>query len=286
MNCRLCNSSKNEKIMESFDMHGRHINNEKDRFSLFRCSECECVFLAGVPINQNYYAKYYKEGYYENSGKGLMNWTLGYLMLLSRRRKEKIIIKQKKIKEKISILDVGCGDGNFLANLNPGKFEINGVEINEEGRRLGLEKGVKVYEKIEKVEEGKRFDVITMWHVLEHIEKPQEFVKSLKGLLKDNGVLVFQIPNTDGLGFRFGKKFWFHLDSPRHLTLCNKKSIKKLCKLTGFGLVDIKNEFYDYPLDLLWSVRRSKFKYAVYPFYPFLKLFSKEHLTFICRSKQ
>ena len=109
------------------------------------------------------------------------------------------------------------------------------------------------------------------------------FLKKIREILSKKGVLIFQIPNIDSLGFRLGKKLWFHLDLPRHLILHNRKSIEWLCKKTGFEIKYIKYEYYDYPLDLFWSLRKSLLKYLVYPIYPIIKYFSREHLTFICK---
>ncbi|MDH5573814.1 MAG: class I SAM-dependent methyltransferase, partial [Gammaproteobacteria bacterium] len=130
---------------------------------------------------------------------------------------------------------------------------------------------------------NEKFDVITLWHVLEHIDDPVYLFNKLYNLLSDNGILVVQVPNSDSLGFKLGKQYWFHLDTPRHLIIYNKNSFNILCEKTGFSVSQIKNEFYDYPQDLLWSLMKSNWKYPIIPIYPVMRILSAEHLTFICK---
>lgn len=146
-------------------------------------------------------------------------------------------------------------------------------------------KKINIYNKaIELIDFGeKKFDVITLWHVIEHLENPLKTIRKACKILSDNGILVFQVPNNGSLGFKCGKKYWFHLDSPRHLMIPNIKTINYLCTKNGLKIIRVINEFYDYPLDLFWSVRKSPIRFIVYPFYPIFKLLSKEHSTFICR---
>lgn len=285
--CRFCGSENTKELFSSFNMHGRHIINRNDKFKLRKCLDCSCIFISNIEINKDYFDKYYESDYYssdKDNGFLIKLWSLIYRFFFN--KKEKIILDYfKNIENKLSILDIGCGNGNFLSALDSKKFEKNGVEINPQGIKICEEYGINVYKKsIELIDFGeKKFDVITLWHVVEHLENPLEIFKKLKTIIKDNGVLLFQVPNNEGLGFKLGEKYWFHLDSPRHLVIPNKKAVEKICEKNGLKIVDIKNEFYDYPLDLLWSIRNHPIKFLIYPFYPIFKFFSKEHLTFICK---
>jgi len=283
-NCILCKSDNAEILFRSFEMHGKEVINSEKKFNIYRCSNCNAIFLGNILIDENYYKKYYTSDYYVIEA-GLVSkvWSLVYRCFS--KKKEKIILKNFSKREKINLLDVGCGSGVFLESLKSKRIKKSGLEINSQGIELCKKKGFNIYEKniIDTDFEDEKFDAITMWHVLEHLPNPQEIFQKIREILSDDGVLIFQIPNSDSLGFRCGKEHWFHLDSPRHLGLYNKKSIKYLCKKTGLKVVDIRNEFYDYPLDLFWSVRKSLVKYIIHPLYPFFKYFSKEHLTFICK---
>lgn len=248
------------------------------------------MYINNIVVDEAYYSKYYQLGYYQLGVKedGLIAKALDAMARRSIRKKEDYIISHlPKSNHPYKLLDVGCGDGSFLERLNPNRFEGTGVEINREGFDICGKKGLVVHNgDVKAIDFGDaKFDVITLWNVLEHIENPKELTDALFPLLSDEGVLVIQVPNADSLGFKIGKQYWFHMDSPRHLVHFNKSSINTLCDLTGFELVAVINEYYDYPQDLFWSVRKSPFKYVVYPFYPIFKFFSKELLTCVCQKK-
>lgn len=288
MNCKLCGSKKTHFLFYSKNIHGRHILSKNERFFVSNCQDCEMVFLPKIVVNDAYYKKYYELGYYDQKGlekNSIISKILLYISSFSFRNKEQIITNAVNIKEKISILDIGCGEGNFLSNLDSIKFDKTGIEINKEGYIATQKKGISAFDQdISKINfNGKKFDTISLWHVLEHINSPKLLFKNIRKNLNNSGILIFQVPNTESIGFRYGKQNWFHLDSPRHLMLYNVRSVKKLCDLTGFEIVSIKNEFYDYPLDLFWSIRKNFIRLIIYPLYPIFKLITNEHLTFICK---
>lgn len=284
-NCALCRSEKIQKIFVSRNKHGRHLIDAQDSFDVFICLECRCIFLGALEINDEYYKKYYELGYYENARISLLSQLLELFSRFLVWRKERLILAHLKKKKDIALLDVGCGEGSFLLKLNGKKFLKSGVEINQEGVDFCRKKGLRIYhQKIREVNfEGKQFEVITMWHVLEHLTDPVETLKKIRTILSDTGLFIFEVPNADSLGFKYGQADWFHLDSPRHLILYNKKSAQRLCELSGFRVVALRSSFLDYPLDLFWSVRKSPIRYLVYPFYPLAKLLSRETLTFVCK---
>lgn len=284
--CRFCGSENTKHLFSSINTHGRHIVDEKEFFLIARCFDCGCLFVSNIEINEDYYEKYYTSDYYSGNGEDtFINrlWPRLYQLLFP--KKEKYIRNYFKDGRKISILDIGCGSGGFLSGLNSDVFEKNGIEINPQGIEICRRKNINVYDKpIESINFGeKKFDVITLWHVMEHLENPMTLFGKAREVMKDDGLLIFQVPNSESLGFRFGKKNWFHLDSPRHLIIPSKKTIYKACTQNKLKVVGIKNEFYDYPLDLFWSVRKSPMRFLIYPLYPIFKFFSQEHLTFICK---
>lgn len=286
--CRLCGCQEKKFVFDSFNTHGRHIIDKIETFKIVQCQNCTSFYIDNLVVDEAYYAKYYQLGYYQIgvNPKGFIAKTLDAMARRSIRKKEDHIIAHlPKSNHPYKLLDVGCGDGTFLERLNKNRFEGTGVEINPEGYEICNKKGLVVHNSdIKTIDFGdKKFDVITLWNVLEHVDNPRELTAFLLPLLSKNGVLVLQVPNANSLGFKLGKQYWFHLDSPRHLVHFNKTSIKKLCDLTGFELVTVINEYYDYPQDLFWSIRKSSFKYIVYPLYPIFKLFSRELLTCICQ---
>ncbi len=289
MKCSLCQSADTKFLFQSSNKHGRHMIDINDTFSVNRCLNCDCIFLFEILVNDSYYQKYYQTDYYNESSNNrtVINMFLKLLGRYSLDQKQKNVLKYMPHDQKLKILDIGCGDGVFLHELDGEKFEKYGVEIHKKGIELSRKRGLTVYDKgITEIDFGKkRFDVITLLHVLEHLENPISVFKKIHTILRDDGVLLFSTPNTESLGFKFGKKNWFHLDSPRHLILFNNKSAEYLCNETNFTIENSINEYYDYPLDLFWSLTNSAVKYIVYPMYPLAKFFDQEVLTVVCRKK-
>ncbi len=283
--CPLCKSTSPAKFFTSWNRHGRHDINKKDRFTVMRCLRCDVVYLPGIKTDNNYYKKYYDTGYYDgglNTDGGILHKAVALLEKWSGKQKEKILLSYAPKREtKLKILDVGCGSGKFLGSLNSTKFEKFGIEINEEGIQLSRQKGLTVYDKdITKIDfKGTKFDIITLWHVAEHLINPIAVFSKIHSILADDGIVLNATPNTGSLGFRFGNSKWFHLDSPRHLMLFNNKSMLYLCDKTKLQLKAGINEFYDYPLDLFWSVKDNNYKFLLYPIYPIAKMFDAEALT-------
>lgn len=284
--CKICGSSSIEKLFLSIDTHGRHVSSSKKTFKVSECNKCKVVFLADIKINDNYYKKYYEGGYYEEEqGGSLINYLLRQFRHFSYSRKQKLMISSVN-KKQITILDIGCGGGDFLDSLDSKTFKKFGLEINKEGQELSRQKGIRTFkEELPKLKIKEKFDVVTLWHVLEHVVDQKELLNHIRNILHKQGVLIIQTPNSKSKGFKLGRKDWFHLDSPRHLYLHCPESLELLAKETNFKVRKIVNECYDYPLDLFWSVRNHRYKLFLYVFYIFNKYLSREHLTYILEKK-
>ena len=269
--CRFCRSKKTIKSFKSFNTHGRHFIN-KEQFQLYFCKHCSSYFISNIKINSKYYSKYYTPHYYSNvtsfiSKIIIYTYTkIGYLRFF-----------YKYHHQKLKILDIGCGRGEFLQSL-PNNFIKFGAEMNSQGIEICQNLGINVYVgDINKIDfKQAKFDIITLWHVLEHLPDPKKTLKIIYSLLKPSGRLFIAVPNSNSIGFKYGRQNYFHLDSPRHLTIPNDKSIKILLTEIGFSKIRIHLSFFDSPLDLFWSIRKSPLKLIIYPFYLIFKLFNKE----------
>lgn len=281
--CNLCHSPKAKLLFISGETHGRHEINKKTH-NLFKCSNCG-VFFKKLNGGDKLYDLYNNAYFFpkHNKFRSLADYLIKTTEDFSFKRKENFILKhfKKEIKNrKISILDVGCGRGKFLNNINNIFFKKTGFDIENfiDKHDFDFVSGDFLKTRFQ----GK-FDVICFWHVFEHLDKPYEYLSYAKKLLQKDGIIIISTPNTESMGFKFGQKSWFHLDTPRHLFLYNKASLNYILNRTGFAVNEIKNEYYDYYTDLFWSFRKSKLKYLVYFFYPLIKLFSKETMTLICK---
>ena len=143
------------------------------------------------------------------------------------------------------ILDIGCGTGDFL-KYGIQNFKINGVgvEPNSKARSISDSKNINVSNSIADLD-GKKFDVITLWHVLEHVKDLNEYFTFLKNHLKQDGVLIIAVPNFKSYDAAYYKNYWAAWDVPRHLWHFSKKSIKKLADENNFKLIHIKPMYFD-----------------------------------------
>jgi 2-polyprenyl-3-methyl-5-hydroxy-6-metoxy-1,4-benzoquinol methylase len=289
--CTVCGSYKTKNAFHARNIHGRHLIEKKERFNIYRCKRCNALFVSNIDINDDeFYNKYYSEGYYNPDSIASFKLASKMAVLLERlsyRLKEKLILRNIE-QIPASILDVGCGSGIFLSYLNNKKFNRYGLEINNEGLRICQKKKIPVFSTdLMKTNFGDiKYNAITLIHVLEHLPSPVKVLTKINKIIETDGVLVLVVPNNMSFGCRIGKENWFHLDCPRHLFIPSKETIKWLAEASGFRVKKIGYEFYDYPLDLFWSIRHSCLKFLMYPLYPLLKVFSEETNTFILKKKQ
>ena len=141
------------------------------------------------------------------------------------------------------LLDIGAGTGDFLVAAKKNRWEIFGVEVNENARALAKGKSVSLENSIEKFT-GHTFDVITMWHVLEHISNYEEILDKCHSLLNASGVLLIAVPNYKSFDARYYKQNWAAYDVPRHLWHFSRNSLPKLLK-RSFELVKTKPMIFD-----------------------------------------
>jgi len=244
--CPICNLSDEKSLFT--------IQN----FQLVKCRKCYLVYLNPRPKRQDL-GKFYPHDYYGKGGKFkriLERWLTG----LSNLRRRLVIYRYKKGGK---ILDLGCGTGEFLQVFSQKKWKRYGVEPNPLGYEIAVKKqGVKLYseELINCCFPSNHFDVITAWHVLEHVYNLEETLDEIERILKNDGILFLSTPNLGGVGFKISGKHWFHLDIPRHLFLFNQQSLREILNLSGFKIIRTNFPFLEYPLDLFHSILGAKFK--------------------------
>ena len=142
-----------------------------------------------------------------------------------------------------SLLDVGAGTGDFLKIAKEKGWVVCGMEPNKTAANLAFGKGIELKPSLNDFE-GKQFDVVTLWHVLEHIPNLKETLLKISGLVKPNGILIIAVPNFKSYDAEHYGKFWAAYDVPRHLWHFSKKSIEKLFS-ENFKLQEIKPLIFD-----------------------------------------
>lgn len=165
------------------------------------------------------------------------------------------IIKSYSLNKKVSlinsyhpqkgkILDIGCGTGDFLVSAKNAAWEITGIEPNEKAKNSAISKGAIIENGLENIEDNS-FDVITMWHVLEHVPNLQKQIAELKRILKPNGTIVIAVPNFKSYDANHYKEFWAAYDVPRHLWHFSKTAIEKLFATQNLKLIKTRPMIFD-----------------------------------------
>lgn len=200
--------------------------------------------LKTIPQPENLTPYYASESYISHTDrrKTLLEKIYGGVKNIS--LKQKIRLLQKYHGSIGSVLDVGAGTGDFLAKAQKKGWEICGIEPNEKARQLAQSKKVELYSSWEVIPK-KKYDVITLWHVLEHLPDLDHQIKLLASYLHPGGILVVAVPNFKSYDAKYYKKYWAAYDTPRHIWHFSKASISKLFLPNGFELIGIKPMLFD-----------------------------------------
>lgn len=173
-------------------------------------------------------SKYYESQEYishTDEKRGLFSKLYQLVKKWSIQKKAKLIFDQNNGVG--TLLDIGAGTGDFLRIAKERGWQVQGTEPNKNASKLALEKGIELKPLLNDFE-GKHFDVVTLWHVLEHIPNLEETILKLSALVKPNGTLIIAVPNFKSFDANHYGKFWAAFDVPRHLWHFSKESIKNL----------------------------------------------------------
>ncbi|MCM5662273.1 class I SAM-dependent methyltransferase [Galbibacter mesophilus] len=156
--------------------------------------------------------------------------------------------KKKKIIRKYHssakyILDIGSGTGDLISYLK-NDYSCYGTEPNDKARNISQTKGNTVFKSLEDIENNK-FDVIMMWHVLEHVHDIDSQIEKINTLLNKNGVLIIAVPNYESYDAKYYQEDWAAYDVPRHLWHFNKTAMKSLLQKQSFFVVKILPLIFD-----------------------------------------
>ena len=205
----------------------------KEEYNLYYNEEYDMLITNPIPKN---IADYYKSDNYishTNSNKSIIDKLYKLVRSYTLKRKLKLINSFKT--EQKNLLDIGAGTGDFLNICKKNNWNINGVEPSSDARKIALEKNIKLVSDIKEFKNDK-YDVITMWHVLEHIIELDDYINSLEKMLKSNGILIIAVPNYKSYDANYYKNYWAAYDVPRHIWHFSKKSIQILFEKVNMKL--------------------------------------------------
>ena len=140
------------------------------------------------------------------------------------------------------LLDIGCGNGDFLVSAQEAGWDISGLEPDPKAAAVAQQSGLDVTLGTADVfaDASNCFDAITLSHVIEHVHEPGQLLQTVHRLLKPGGVVYIDTPNIDSHGAKFFGKNWRGLEAPRHLVLFNPASLTALLSASGFEDISMK----------------------------------------------
>lgn len=190
-------------------------------------------------------SKYYEsEDYISHSddAKGLVNQLYYWVKSYNLKHKHKLI---KKATQGTKVLDYGCGTGEFVRYLNSQNLNAIGFEPNPVAFKIASEKDENNFYSNSEFLDNQKFDVITLWHVLEHIPNLFEELARLKNALNPNGNLFIAVPNYESFDAQYYQEYWAAYDVPRHLWHFNQTSFFKIANEFGMVIESIHPMIFD-----------------------------------------
>lgn len=193
-------------------------------------------------------ADYYKSDDYishTDTKRNTLEKLYQFIKQIALRQKVNLINNFKPDSNKL--LDIGCGTGDFLKVAAANNWQVLGIEPNLQARTIANAKTNNLVYDLSKLDALKKhsFDVITLWHVLEHLPNLDQQILNLKRLLKPNGVIVIAVPNFNSYDAQFYKSFWAAYDVPRHLWHFSQKAISKIFQQHNMNVVQTKPMYFD-----------------------------------------
>jgi 2-polyprenyl-3-methyl-5-hydroxy-6-metoxy-1,4-benzoquinol methylase len=255
-NCPVCEETYFKDFLEIKD---HMITQEK--FKIVECDACGFHFTNPIPESDKIGEYYKSEKYISHSSnkKGLINFLYNTVRSITLKEKVKWV---RNITEGKCLLDIGSGTGHFLKAANDNGFNGIGLEPDADARDFAHKNNhvrSSSQEELHNIE-AKSFDVVTMWHVLEHVYDLRKDLKRIEEILNSNGKLFIAVPNMNSYDARFYKKNWASYDVPRHLYHFKQNDISRLLLDFGFDLKKVIPMRYDaYYISMLSEKYKNRF---------------------------
>jgi len=239
--CPLCKSRQFDNFLVVKD----HAISQES-FSICKCNNCSLLFTNPRPDKAGISRYYQDEKYISHKDKGNSPINILYKAVRIHTTNQKIKWINEFSKGKHRLLDFGCGTGYFLDKAKKKGWEGIGVEPNAEAAELARKKrNLYVVEDISELAQEKKFDSITLFHVLEHVHDLEDTLHLLLSKLKKRGTLFVAVPNYNSYDSQLYGENWAPLDVPRHLYHFTAQTMEFLAKQYELKIRDIKPLLFD-----------------------------------------
>ena len=234
--CPICHSESLTDFLSTADHFGT-----QESFSLKKCPSCNGLSTSPQP-NEEEIIPYYKANNYISHGEDpskVLSFIYKTIQKINFHFKKNILLKHSPQK---NILDYGCGTGEFLKYLKNKGWESHGIEPDEQAKQLATAKGVEI---IDLQDLNKNYDIISLFHVLEHIHQLHETIEKLISHLSADGHLVIALPNYRSHDAEHYHQYWAGYDVPRHLYHFSTTTVNELFQKFGLKIVQQYPMYFD-----------------------------------------
>jgi ubiquinone/menaquinone biosynthesis C-methylase UbiE len=242
--CPLCQATRAEPFLDT-----RKYSTDGVEYQVVSCPDCGLLYTRPAPgagelrsLYDETYMPYRTAGSSSKIEKPPLLSVKGLTEMFHRTMQWERRLALKGIRPG-RILDVGCGSGDFLGSLAHLGWETYGTDLSEAGAELARARGIQAYrgDLSAAAFPDDFFEVVTLWHVLEHVPDPLEQLAEIRRVLKPGGLLVVEVPNARSATFSLTKAKWYYLDVPRHLQHFTPSTIDAVLGQAGFKKIARRN---------------------------------------------
>ena len=240
MPCPVC---EHPDCREKWRLGDRFFETTQETFTLYECTGCGLLFQDASAVESRL-AGFYPEGYWWRPGDGVASRLEGrYRRWVVENDHLKTIREWFPGPRPVSLLDIGCGSGLFVSLAAGAGFDAAGLERSAEAVEAAHRKGVESVicgDESLMIDQGREFDLVTLFHVLEHVPDPFKYLRRIQKLLRKPGHLVVQVPSRSSLQARVFGRRWYGLDCPRHLSNFTEYALLAVLGRAGFRIRRIR----------------------------------------------
>ncbi len=218
----------------------------KNTFTIVRCASCDLQFTNPRPEADQAGYFYQSENYisHSNTQKGLINKLYHAVRTITLKQKTSLIQNEQKGNK--NLLDIGCGNGHFLHACQQAGWNCTGMELDPEtAKRAAQLTQQKIYANLSSIPAEAKFEMITLWHVLEHVYEIDGYFQFFQNRIIPGGKLLLALPNSNSFDASYFNEYWAAYDVPRHIYHFNPQTIQSLASRYGFKLSKQKGQIFD-----------------------------------------
>jgi SAM-dependent methyltransferase len=236
--CYLCGGARCEPFLVGED----DLTAKDGRFLYVRCSDCDLVYQSPrLPVWQ--IKDFYDSEYIAHRKKkdwGPLTPLYNRAMNKHDRDKATLVARYVELGPHTEVFDVGCAVGTFLLHLEQTRgCRIGGLDFMVDHSYPGFDR-IDFYQGLfyEQPIPRDRYDLVTMWHFLEHCYDPARSLATAREIMRDDGTLVIEVPRLDSVTFRMFRDKWPGVQAPQHTTLYSKRTLTAMVEKAGLRIVD------------------------------------------------